>query len=197
MQTGTNKQKKDSRMGKASMSKSRYRPVREPVFTKTTQIGMVVRDLDATLRTFVDDYGIGPWEIYEFDSENAKDLCEGGQPVKRSWRLAITMVGQVMWELIEPLDDKSVYARFLAEKGEGVHHIAVATPSFDDAVAAQAKRGRKLVLSGTFSGVKVAYLPTDRDLGVTIEIFSGIPKGKSRGTHPTRSKRLTARPIRR
>jgi len=26
----------------------------------------------------------------------------------------------VQWELIEPLDDKSDYARFLAEKGEGV-----------------------------------------------------------------------------
>jgi len=68
-----------------------------------------------------------------------------------------------------------VYARFLAERGEGVHHIAVATPRFDDAVAAQAERGKKLVLSGTFSGAKVAYLPTERDLGVILEIFSGHP----------------------
>jgi len=54
-----------------------------------------------------------------------------------------------------------------------------ATPSprraFDDAVAAQAKRGNNLVLSGTFSGANVAYLRTDRDLGVIIEIFSGTP----------------------
>jgi hypothetical protein len=34
------------------------------------------------------------------------------------------------------------------------------------------------VLSGTFSGVQVAYLATDRDLGVLIEIFSGNPKAK-------------------
>jgi hypothetical protein len=81
----------------------------------------------------------------------------------------------VQWELIQPLDDESLYARFLAEKGEGVHHIAVATPRFDDTVAAQAKRGNHPVLSGTFSGAKVAYLPTDRDLGVLIEIFSGTP----------------------
>jgi len=51
----------------------------------------------------------------------------------------------------------------------------VATPRFDDAVAAQAERGKKLVLSGTFSGAKVAYLPTERDLGVILEIFSGHP----------------------
>jgi len=101
----------------------------EPVFTETTQIGIVVRDLDATLRRYVDDYGIGPWEIHEFNAGNAEDLREDGEPVERAWRLAFTMVGQVMWELIEPLDDRSVYARFLAEKGEGVHHIAVATPA--------------------------------------------------------------------
>ena len=39
----------------------------------------------------------------------------------------------------------------------------------------QIKRGNTLPLSGTFSGAKVAYLPTDRDLGVIVEIFSGTP----------------------
>jgi hypothetical protein len=30
-----------------------------------------------------------------------------------------------MWELIEPLDEEGIYARFLAEKGEGIHPSAV------------------------------------------------------------------------
>jgi methylmalonyl-CoA/ethylmalonyl-CoA epimerase len=85
------------------------------------------------------------------------------------------MVGNVMWELIQPLDEQGVFARFLAEKGEGVHHIALATTNFDDLVAEQIQRGNTLPLSGSFSGVKVAYLPTDRDLGVILEIFSGTP----------------------
>ena len=62
-----------------------------------------------------------------------------GQPVERSTRSATpitrfgtTMVGQVMWEVIEPLDEESIFARFLAEKGEGVHHIAVGTSRFND-----------------------------------------------------------------
>ena len=147
----------------------------EPVFTETTQIGIVVRDLDAAVRRYVDHFGIGPWQFYEFNAGNAQELKEYGEPVERSWRLAVTMVGQVMWELIEPLDEKSVYARFLAERGEGVHHIAVVTPCFEDLVAAQAQRGNNLELSGTFSGVKVAYLPTAHDLGVVIEISSGTP----------------------
>jgi hypothetical protein len=44
--------------------------------------------------------------------------CGVVMPVERSWRLAVATVGQVQWELIEPLDEESVYARFLAERGE-------------------------------------------------------------------------------
>ena len=82
------------------------------------QIGIFVRDLEANMQRYVDDYGIGPWEIFEFNAGNANDLRQHGEPVERSWRLATTMVGGVQWELIEPLEDESVYARFLAEKGE-------------------------------------------------------------------------------
>jgi methylmalonyl-CoA/ethylmalonyl-CoA epimerase len=78
-------------MENASVNKSSCKPVREPVFTETMQIGMVVRDLDATLRRYVDDYGIDPWEIHEFNAGNAEDLREDGQPVERSWRFAVTM----------------------------------------------------------------------------------------------------------
>ncbi len=162
-------------MENVSMNKSRYTPTRDPLFTGTLQIGIVVRNLDASLRRYVDDYGIGPWEIHEFTPRDANNLQEYGQPVERSWRLAFTMVGSVMWELIEPLDEESVYARFLDEKVEGVHHIAVATPNFYETEAEQLKRGNSLVLSGEFSGIKVAYLPTDRDLGMIIEIANGTP----------------------
>jgi methylmalonyl-CoA/ethylmalonyl-CoA epimerase len=81
----------------------------------------------------------------------------------------------VWWEVSQPLDEEGIFARFLAEKGEGVHHIAVATSNFDDVVAEQVQRGKTLPLSGTFAGVNVAYLPTDRDLGVILEVFSGMP----------------------
>ncbi len=106
-------------MGNATENESAYRPTREPVFTGTGQIGIVVRDLDATLRRYVDDYGIGPWQIFEVTPENAPDLCHDGQPIKGSTRSAVAMVGNVMWEVSQPLDEHGIFARFLAEKGEG------------------------------------------------------------------------------
>ena len=83
-------------------------------------------------------------------------------------------VGQVMWELIEPLDEEGIYARFLAEKGEGVHHVAVATPNFDETVERAEHKGG-LMLSCEHSGVDIAYLDTLHDLGVILEVFSGTP----------------------
>ncbi len=148
--------------------------MREPVFNETMQLGIVVRDLEATVRRYEDDYGIGPWRFDRIDLGAANDYREYGEPVERSNRIAIAMVGRVMWELIEPLDEDGIYARFLAEKGEGVHHVAVATPDFDETVA-RTERKVGVLLSCKHSGIDIAYLDTLRDLGVTIEIASWTP----------------------
>jgi methylmalonyl-CoA/ethylmalonyl-CoA epimerase len=146
--------------------------MQEPVFNEAMQLGIVVRDLEATVRRYEDDYGIGPWQFHQMDLGEANDYLEYGEPLERSNRIA--MVGQVMWELIEPLDEDGIYARFLAEKGEGVHHVAVATPDFDEVVA-RAERKNGVMLSCKHSGIDIAYLDTLRDLGVTLEVFSGTP----------------------
>jgi hypothetical protein len=49
--------------------------MQKPVFTETMQIGIVVRDLDAAIRRYVDDYAIGPWEVHKF---NPGDLNDAG-----------------------------------------------------------------------------------------------------------------------
>jgi methylmalonyl-CoA/ethylmalonyl-CoA epimerase len=143
----------------------------EPVFNETLQLGIVVRDLEATVRRYEDDYGIGPWKFARIDLGDANDYREYGEPVERSNRIAVATVGQVMWELIEPLDEDGIYTRFLAEKGEGIHHVAVATPDFDETVA-RAERENNVILSGEVSGAKFAFLATERDLGVILEVFS-------------------------
>jgi methylmalonyl-CoA/ethylmalonyl-CoA epimerase len=88
-----------------------------------------------------------------------------------AWRLAVTMVGSVQWELIEPLDDKSIYADFLAEKGEGVHHVAVGGMPYRETFDAISAKGRSVLQGGKYQGATFAYLSTDEDLGVITEIF--------------------------
>ena len=149
--------------------------MREPVFTGTLQVSVVVPDLDAAMRTYVEEYGIGPWDIYEFNPANVEGMHEDGQPVERSWRLALANLGEVQWELVEPQDDDSVYARFLAEHGPGVHHVGVAVADYERTLADLGDRGHQVLLGGTYNGVTFSYLSTDRDLGVVTEIFDGAP----------------------
>ncbi len=149
--------------------------MREPAFTGTLQVALVVRDIDASMKRYVDDYGIGPWQIYEFNPGTVTDMREDGKPVERSWRLALTTVGDVMWELIEPREDGSIYARFLAEHGEGIHHTGVAVEDYGATLAAFEATGRKPLLSGEYNGITFAYLPTERELGMITEIFDAPP----------------------
>ena len=150
-----------------------------PAFDKTMQIGIVVPDVEAAARTYEDRYGIGGWQIMEIGSENTEDVRLYGRPLQWKSKIAVTMVGSVMWELIQPVDENDLFGRFLAERGGvgGVHHVAVATPDYQRVVQEHAARGNEPILSGTFSGVEVRYLDTERELGVILEVFSGFPKG--------------------
>ncbi|MFN3402294.1 VOC family protein [Tabrizicola thermarum] len=150
-----------------------------PAFTKTMQIGIVVPDVEAAARNYEEQFGIGGWRIMEIGSENTHDVRLHGQRMEWKSKIAITMVGSVMWELIQPVAEDDLFGQFLAQRGGvgGVHHIAVATPDYRKVVRQQAEKGSTPILSGTFSGVDVQYLDTERDLGVILEVFSHMPDG--------------------
>lgn len=150
-----------------------------PMFTEVGQIGIVVPNLKAAIRTYEEVYGIGPWTEYVVDEK----MIEGqvlvyGKPADWHGVAAMTMVGGVMWELIEPHDKDDVFGRFLAQRNGvgGVHHIAVKTPDFQQVRRQQKERGNTPIMTGRFGGIDVDYLDTERELGVILEVFSGMPK---------------------
>jgi methylmalonyl-CoA/ethylmalonyl-CoA epimerase len=146
----------------------------EPAFTQVMQIGIVVPDLGAAARAWEERYGIGPWSVFELGPGDSRDVRVNGQPAEWAARAATAMVGPVMIELIEPVDETGMFATFLAEKGPGVHHVAMRAPDYDGTVAASTAGGEELVLTGEFTGITVSYLPTQQDLGVLIEVFKGF-----------------------
>ena len=129
------------------------------------------------MRTYVHEYGIGPWEIYEFNPETVEQMVRDEQPGEYAMRIAVTRVGSVQWELIEPLDDSSIYAEFLATKGGGLHHVAVGGTAYGEALETMRAKGRRVIQGGLYNGVSFAYLSTDEDLGVITEIFDW-PEGR-------------------
>jgi methylmalonyl-CoA/ethylmalonyl-CoA epimerase len=93
-----------------------------------------VRDLEATMGRYVDDYGIRPWEAYEFDAGRAEDFSSTVSPLSAPRALPSPRSARCMGA-DRPARRRHVYARFLAEKGEGVQHVAVVTPDFDETLA--------------------------------------------------------------
>jgi methylmalonyl-CoA/ethylmalonyl-CoA epimerase len=141
----------------------------EPLFTDTMQIALVVRDLDATLRTWVHEYGIGPWQIFEFQRGSIDNLVHDDEPAEFTMRIAVGRIGKVEWEIIQPLDDVGPYAEYLATKGEGFHHVQFAVRDYDDAMRVLREKGHKVHIGGEVMGTRLAYMSTDTDLGLITE----------------------------
>ncbi len=144
---------------------------RGPLFTDTLQIGIVVSDLYATMDAYVREYGLGPWDVYEMNPSTVTEMEKDEVPNAHAMRLGVTMVGKVQWELIEPIGDGSIYAEFLRQHGEGLHHIGVAVDSYADTVDEMHRKGHILLQAGNLQGARYAYPSTDRDLKVLTEIF--------------------------
>ena len=85
-----------------------------------------VKDVDKTIEFLSSTAGLGPWQIFEYSAE--KDEVMVGEPfkIKVAWA---DVGGPLVYELIQPLVGRSVWAQFLETKGEGLHVIAYSTPS--------------------------------------------------------------------
>jgi hypothetical protein len=93
------------------------------------------------------------------------------QPAEYSMRIAIAMIGDTQLELIEPLDDRNIYAEFLRTHGEGLHHVGLGTRDYGEALEQLRDMGHRVIQGGLYNGVTFAYLSTERELGFIAEVF--------------------------
>jgi len=89
--------------------------------TRISQVAMVVRDLDASMKMFHDTLGWGPWNVYEHVPPKLHHTHLRGKDV------AFSMLGAecevqpgLVFELVQPLDGPSIYKEFLEEHGATV-----------------------------------------------------------------------------
>ncbi len=77
---------------------------------KINHIGIAVKSLEAQIPFYRDVLGLELIGIEEVADQQVKT--------------AMFKVGEVHIELLEPLSEESPIAKFMAKKGEGMHHIA-------------------------------------------------------------------------
>jgi hypothetical protein len=96
-------------------------------------------------------------------------------------RIALSYIGDLRIELIEPGEGGTIYREFVEEHGYGVHHFGVLVDDMDRTLAEAAGAGFTMTQDGSGFGRDgdghYAYLDTEEDIGVTIELIDR-PKGR-------------------
>ena len=133
---------------------------------KVHHVALIVASIDDALGFWRDTLGL--------QLETAMDI-----PTDRV-RIAFLGVGESRIELVEPTDDTTGVARFLASKGEGFHHVCFEVPDLADTLRGLAAAGIELIDTTPRRGAEgpVAFLHPRSGHGVLVELIEA-PGGPS------------------
>lgn len=127
------------------------------MYKKILHIGIAVKALKEATKTF----------------EKLGLKFEGNEEVSgEKVRVAFFKIGESRIELLEPTSQDSAIAKFLNNKGEGVHHICLLADNLGDRVNELKKKGFKFAKNEIMGahGVRAAFLHPKTTNGVLIEI---------------------------
>ena len=138
---------------------------------RITQIGIIVRDIEATAQAYADLLGVEVPQWILTDSEDMAQTRYLGEPTQARAKLAFFDMGSVQLELIEPVGAPSTWQAFLDEHGEGVHHIAFQIKGMENQVGLLADKDMPLVQRGEYTGGRYAYIDGTAQLKLILELL--------------------------
>ena len=135
------------------------------------QIGFVVRDLERVAREFDATLAAGPWRGWVFGPQGEGREYRGS-PAEWTLKLALNDRSP-QYELIEPLEGPSIHADWLAERGEGFHHVAYVVDSLAAVTVEMEAAGHSAIARihsfGAAGDGVAAYYDTAEALGFLVE----------------------------
>lgn len=141
---------------------------------KFHHISVAVNDMNKAIE-FYKSLGIGPFPPFIGPSGPVPlaNKMLMGKPADYSVdiRQAQGGVGQLGFELVEPVAGETPVKEFLQKRGEGIHHIGFTVDDIDQEAAEMAEKGFKITQSGETPGARWAYFGTDAVGGVVIELI--------------------------
>jgi hypothetical protein len=152
----------------------------QEMFSDFVQIGVVVDDLHRTLEVLSKVFGMGFFRVITTPVDGrptGRDIYRG-QPANFVAHKAFAQLGAIELELIQPLEGESIWADFLREHGEGIHHIRFNVPSVEPVIEYLARHGIDPIQSGPGlrPGTTWINFDTDHRVGFNIEIMNVAPE---------------------
>ncbi len=125
---------------------------------KLDHIGIVVHDIEAALQVYQQAMGL--------PLRDTADLAD------QQVRVAFLPLGESNIELVQPTTDDSGVARYLANRGEGIHHICIEVEDIESALARLEAHDVPLIDREPRQGVngRVAFVHPKGAHGVLVEL---------------------------
>ena len=122
-------------------------------------VGIAVRDLEESIERYRTRYGIEPVHREIVESQGVEE--------------ALLPLGGSLIQLLLPLTPESPVGRFLAKRGEGLHHVAYSVLDIDAALQHLRAEGARLIdeeprLGGR--GARIAFVHPADLAGTLIEL---------------------------
>jgi methylmalonyl-CoA/ethylmalonyl-CoA epimerase len=129
--------------------------------THVEHIGIAVANLDEAIKYYEEILGLKCYAIEEVAEQKVK--------------VAFFQVGDTKIELLETTDPEGPVGKFVEKKGPGVHHIAFAVESTEEALKAAEAKGVALIDKTPrigAEGLKIGFLHPKSTFGVLTEFCS-------------------------
>ena len=133
----------------------------EPMDFTIDHLGIAVKSL-STAKTIYENLGLSISQEETVEQERV--------------RLVMVRVGESRLELLEATSEESAIAKFIAKRGEGLHHVCLRVPDLAAAVAKLKQEGARLVSDEIKTGAgghRYIFVHPQSTGGVLLELVDG------------------------
>jgi len=106
-------------------------------FGSVRQIGIIVDDLEDTIKLYSEKFGCANWVRYKVDPDDLVKYPHiiRGEPKNISIKVAKTHIGELEFEFIQTIDGDTIYKEYLdtQPRKNGIQHISFNTDDFSAA----------------------------------------------------------------
>jgi methylmalonyl-CoA/ethylmalonyl-CoA epimerase len=115
-----------------------------PLLTRLDHVGIACRDLRRAIDMYRETFGLGVLSEEENEEQGVREAMLAVGPAGLTGAGPGSLgVGYI--QLLEPLSPDTPVGRFIARRGEGIHHVGYGVANIEEALATVAGTGIRLV----------------------------------------------------
>ena len=144
---------------------------------RVDQLGYVYKDIEKQAEILEKVYGLPKFAFLE---KNDSSCNYRGKDSIISTRLAISRIFNTQIELIQHIKGECVFKEFLDSGREGLHHFGIYVDDLDSIVKEFIDNGYEILHQRIIGKQKVAFIDTEKDLGILVEFQETIRRKKKK-----------------